>query len=175
MTRRTRLMPAMGAVAAVAAIAAAPAVAQHSSGMPAKPTQNIVQVASSNPQFSTLVSLIKEAGLVKTLSGKGPFTVFAPTNAAFKKVPAETLAALKADPAKLKAVLTYHVVAGNVPASKVVTLNGRNVKTVEGSTVRITVRGKSVKVNDATGTRTDIKAKNGVIHAINGVLIPPSS
>lgn len=175
MTRRTRLMPAMGAVAAAAAIAAAPAVAQHSSGMPAKPTQNIVQVASSNPQFSTLVSLIKEAGLVKTLSGKGPFTVFAPTNAAFKKVPAETLAALKADPAKLKAVLTYHVVPGTVPASKVVTLNGKNVKTVEGSTVKITVRGKSVKVNDATVTRTDIRAKNGVIHVINGVLIPPSN
>jgi len=70
MTRRTRLMPAMGAVAAVAAIAAAPAVAQHSSKMPATPKQNIVQVASSNPQFSTLVSLIKEAGLVKTLSGR---------------------------------------------------------------------------------------------------------
>ncbi len=174
MTRRTRLMPVMGAVAAAAAIAAAPAVAEHHSTMPAKPTQNIVQVAASNPQFSTLVSLVKEAGLVKTLSGKGPFTVFAPTNAAFKKVPAATLAALKADPDKLRAVLTYHVVPGTVPASKVVTLNGKSVKTVEGSTVKITVRGKSVKVNNAQVTKTDINAKNGVIHVINNVLIPPA-
>ena len=178
MARSIRITPRALVLLSVGGLAgafSAPAVAQHSSGMPAKPTQNIVQVASSNPQFSTLVSLIKEAGLVKTLSGKGPFTVFAPTNAAFKKVPAETLAALKADPAKLKAVLTYHVVPGTVPASKVVTLNGKNVKTVEGSTVKITVRGKSVKVNDATVTRTDIRAKNGVIHVINGVLIPPSN
>jgi uncharacterized surface protein with fasciclin (FAS1) repeats len=173
MTSRTRLLPALGAVAAAAAITAAPAMAQHSS-MPAKPTQNIVQIAASNPQFSTLVSLVKEAGLVKTLSGKGPFTVLAPTNAAFKKVPAATLAALKADPDKLRAVLTYHVIPGKVPASKVVTLNGKSVKTVEGSTVKITVRGKAVKVNNATVTKTDIMATNGVIHVINGVLIPPA-
>ena len=173
MNRRTRLLPALGAIAAAGAIAATPAMAQHASP-PAKPTQNIVQVAASNPQFSTLVSLVKEAGLVKTLSGKGPFTVFAPTNAAFAKVPAETLAALKADPDKLRAVLTYHVVPGNVPASKVVTLNGKSVKTVEGSTVRITVKGKSVRVNDAKVTRTDIKASNGTIHVINSVLIPPA-
>ena len=173
MTSRTRLLPALGAVAAAAAITAAPAMAQHSS-MPAKPTQNIVQIAASNPQFSTLVSLVKEAGLVKTLSGTGPFTVLAPTNAAFKKVPAATLAALKADPDKLRAVLTYHVIPGKVPASKVVTLNGKSVKTVEGSTVKITVRGKAVKVNNATVTKTDIMATNGVIHVINGVLIPPA-
>ena len=173
MTSRTRLLPALGAVAAAAAITAAPAMAQHSS-MPAKPTQNIVQIAASNPQFSTLVSLVKEAGLVKTLSGKGPFTVLAPTNAAFKKVPAATLAALKADPDKLRAVLTYHVIPGKVPASKVVTLNGKSVKTVEGSTVKITVRGKAVKVNNATVTKTDIMATNGVIHVIIGVLIPPA-
>ena len=173
MTSRTRLLPALGAVAAAAAITAAPAMAQHSS-MPAKPTQNIVQIAASNPQFSTLVSLVKEAGLVKTLSGKGPFTVLAPTNAAFKKVPAATLAALKADPDKLRAVLTYPVIPGKVPASKVVTLNGKSVKTVEGSTVKITVKGKAVKVNNATVTKTDIMATNGVIHVINGVLIPPA-
>jgi uncharacterized surface protein with fasciclin (FAS1) repeats len=173
MTSRTRLLPALGAVAAAAAITAAPAMAQHST-MPAKPTQNIVQIAASNPQFSTLVSLVKEAGLVKTLSGKGPFTVLAPTNAAFKKVPAATLAALKADPDKLRAVLTYHVIPGKVPASKVVTLNGKSVKTVEGSTVKITVKGKAVKVNNATVTKTDIMATNGVIHVINGVLIPPA-
>jgi len=173
MNRRTRLLPALGAIAAAGAIAATPAMAQHSS-TPTMPKQNIVQVAASNPQFSTLVSLVKEAGLVKTLSGKGPFTVFAPTNAAFAKVPADTLAALKADPDKLRAVLTYHVVPGNVPASKVVTLNGKSVKTAEGSTVRITVRGKSEKVNNATVTKTDIKASNGTIHVINGVLIPPA-
>ncbi|MGB0613367.1 MAG: fasciclin domain-containing protein, partial [Miltoncostaeaceae bacterium] len=109
MSTRTRLLPALGAVAAAAAVAAAPAMAQTHDSAPAKPKQNIVQVASSNPQFSTLVSLVKEAGLVKALSAKGPYTVFAPTNAAFKKVPAETLAALKANPDQLKAVLTYHV------------------------------------------------------------------
>lgn len=169
---RTRLVPA-AAVMAAAAVAAGPAMAQHSSQQ--APTQNIVQVASSNPQFSTLVSLIKEAGLVKTLSGKGPFTVFAPTNAAFKKVPAATLAGLKANPDKLRAVLTYHVVSGNVPASKVITLNGKKVKTVEGSDVRVTVSGKTVKVNNAKVTKTDIKAKNGTIHVIDGVLIPPAN
>lgn len=173
MNRRTRLLPALGALAAAGAIAAAPAMAQHAT-TPPKPTKNIVQVAASNPQFSTLVSLVKEAGLVKVLSGKGPFTVFAPTNAAFAKVPADTLAALKADPDKLRAVLTYHVVPGNVPASKVVTLNGKRVKTVEGSTVRVMVKGKTVKVNDATVTKTDIKASNGTIHVINSVLIPPA-
>lgn len=172
MNRRTRLLPALGALAAAGAIAAAPAMAQHPTTP--MPTKNIVQVAASNPQFSTLVSLVKEAGLAKTLSGKGPFTVFAPTNAAFAKVPADTLAALKADPDKLRAVLTYHVVPGNVPASKVVTLNGKRVKTVEGSTVRVMVKGKTVKVNDATVTKTDIKASNGTIHVINGVLIPPA-
>ena len=169
---RTRLVPA-AAVMAAAAVAAGPAMAQHTTQP--TPKQNIVQVASSNPQFSTLVSLIKEAGLVKTLSGKGPFTVFAPTNAAFQRVPAATLAELKANPDKLRAVLTYHVVSGNVPASKVVTLNGKKVKTVEGSDVRITVRGKSVRVNNATVTRTDIRAKNGTIHVINRVLIPPAN
>lgn len=173
MTSRTRLLPALGAVAAAAAITAAPTMAHHTT-MPAKPTQNIVQIAASNPQFSTLVSLVKEAGLVETLSGKGPFTVLAPTNAAFKKVPAATLAALKADPDKLRAVLTYHVIPGKVPASKVITLNGKSVKTVEGSTVKITVRGKAVKVNNATVTKTDIMATNGVIHVINRVLIPPA-
>ena len=173
MNRRTRLLPAIGAIAAAGAIVAAPAMAQHAT-TPPKPTKNIVQVAASNPQFSTLVSLVKEAGLVNTLSGKGPFTVFAPTNAAFAKVPADTLAALKADPDKLRAVLTYHVVPGNVPASKVVTLNGKSVKTVEGSNVRISVKGKTVRVNNARVTQTDIKASNGTIHVINGVLIPPA-
>lgn len=168
---RTRIAPA-AAVMAAAAVAAAPAMAQHSS-TPAKPTQNIVQVASSNPQFSTLVSLIKEAGLVSALSAKGPYTVFAPTNAAFKKVPAATLAQLKANPDQLKAVLTYHVLPRQVLAAQVVRLNA--AKTLEGSGIKIRTRNGVVRINNnARVTATNVMASNGVIHVINNVLIPPA-
>ena len=134
--------------------------------------QNIVQVAASNPQFSTLVSLVKKAGLVKVLSGKGPFTVFAPTNAAFAKVPKATLTALGNDPAQLKAVLTYHVVPGKVTAAKVVKLT--SATTVQGQPVAIAVKGKTVKINNAKVVKADIMASNGVIHVINSVLLPPA-
>ncbi|MBL6633296.1 MAG: fasciclin domain-containing protein [Thermoleophilia bacterium] len=169
---RTRIAPA-AAVMAAAAVAAAPAVASHHSTTPAKPKQNIVQVASSNPQFSTLVSLIKEAGLVKALSAKGPYTVFAPTNAAFKKVPAATLAQLKANPDQLKAVLTYHVLPKQVLAAQVVKLNA--ARTLEGSGIKIRTRKGVVRINNnAVVTKTNVMASNGVIHVINNVLIPPA-
>ena len=138
----------------------------------AKPQKNIVQTAASAPQFSTLVSLIKKAGLVGTLSGRTKYTVFAPTNAAFAKVPKSTLDALAKDKAKLKSVLLYHVVKGKVPASKVVTLD--SAKTVNGASVEIDVRDGKVFVNDARVTKPDIKARNGIIHQINRVLLPPS-
>jgi uncharacterized surface protein with fasciclin (FAS1) repeats len=134
--------------------------------------QNIVQAAASNPQFSTLVSLVKKAGLVKVLSGKGPFTVFAPTNAAFAKVPKATLTALGNDPAQLKAVLTYHVVPGKVTAAKVVKLT--SATTAQGQPVAIAVKGKTVKINNAKVVKADIMASNGVIHVINSVLLPPA-
>ena len=164
------------AVLAASAVLATTGVASAASNAPeARQDKNIVQVASGAPQFSTLVSLIKKAGLVKTLSGKGPFTVLAPTNAAFNKVPKDTLNAIAADKDLLTKVLTYHVVAGEVPASEVVKLNGKKVQTVEGSKITITVRDGKVFINKtAKVTATDIEASNGVIHAINNVLVPQS-
>ena len=135
--------------------------------------KNIVETAISDPQFSTLVTALKTAGLVDTLNGDGPFTVFAPTNEAFDKLPAGTLDALLKDPAKLKSILLYHVVNGNVKAADVVKLS--NATTVEGQDVKITVDGSTVKVNDATVTKTDIETKNGTIHFIDTVLLPPSN
>ena len=161
------------AVLTAAATAVAVPVAV-SSGAPAHSaaSKNIVQVAAGNPQFSTLVKLVKQAGLAGTLS-KGTYTVFAPTNAAFAKVPKKTLAALAKDKAKLKAVLLYHVVKGRVPASKVVKL--KSAKTLNGASVKIAVRGGSVYLNKKTKVvKTDVKASNGIIHVINGVLLPPS-
>lgn len=147
-----------------------PAGASASTGSAAPADGTIVDVAAANPQFSTLVSLVKKAGLVNTLSS-GEYTVFAPTNAAFRKVPKRTLDALAKNPAKLKAVLTYHVVAGAVPASDVVGLE--RAKTVNGKSVRISVRGRNVFLNRSTKvTKTDIRASNGIVHVINRVLIP---
>jgi uncharacterized surface protein with fasciclin (FAS1) repeats len=139
----------------------------------AAPGKNIVETAAGAPQFSTLVSLVKRAGLVGTLSGKTNYTVFAPTNAAFAKVPDKTLDALAADKAMLKSVLLYHVLPGKVPAAKV--LKMKSATTAEGSKVTFSVRGKSAFVNDSKITRTDIKASNGIIHSINAVLLPPGS
>jgi len=163
------------AVLAASAVLATTGIASASTTAPqARTSQNIVQVASGAPQFSTLVSLIKKAGLVKTLSGKGPFTVLAPTNAAFAKVPKATLNEIASNKAMLTKVLTYHVIAGKAPASAVVKLNGKDVKTVEGSTIAVSVMGGKVYLNGKTKvTKTDIMASNGVIHQINQVLLPP--
>ena len=142
-----------------------------SSAAPSAAPKNIVQTAVAAGQFTTLVSLVKKAGLAGALSGKGPYTVFAPTDAAFAKVPKATLAALGKDKAALKAVLLYHVVKGSVPASKVVTLT--SAKTLDGGkAVKITVVGKTVKVNGAKVVTADVKASNGIIHVIDKVLIP---
>jgi uncharacterized surface protein with fasciclin (FAS1) repeats len=135
--------------------------------------ENVIQVASSNKNFSTLVTAIKAAGLVKTLEGKGPFTVFAPTNAAFAAIPKATLAKLlqPKNKAALVKVLTYHVVAGKVTAAQVVKLH--SAPTVEGQTISIKVKHGSVFLNGTTKViKTNIMASNGVIHAINRVLIP---
>lgn len=138
-----------------------------------KESNNIVDVAIGNPDFSTLVTAIKAAGLVDTLSSDGPFTVFAPTNEAFDKLPAGTLDSLLKDPAKLKDILTYHVVSGNVKAADVVKLT--NATTVQGKDVSIKVDGSMVMVNDANVTKTDISASNGTIHVIDTVLLPPTN
>ena len=137
--------------------------------MPAAP-KTIVQTAVAAGSFKTLASLLKKAGLVAALQGKGPFTVFAPTDAAFAKLPKATLAALAKDKAKLRSVLLYHVVKGNVPAAKVVTL--RSAKTLNGKAVSIRVNGGKVSIAGARVTTADVKASNGVIHVVNKVLIP---
>ena len=135
-------------------------------------TKDIVDTAVGAGQFTTLAKLLTSAGLVDTLKGPGPFTVFAPTDDAFKKVPQATLDALGKDPEALKKVLTYHVVAGKVLAADV---KPGEVTTVEGQPVKVTVDGSTVKINDATVTKTDIVTSNGVIHVIDTVLLPPSS
>jgi uncharacterized surface protein with fasciclin (FAS1) repeats len=133
--------------------------------------KDIVDTAISAGSFKTLVTALKAAGLVETLRGKGPFTVFAPTDAAFAKLPAGTLDALLKDKKKLTKILTYHVVAGKVMASDVVKL--KSAKTVEGQAVKISTT-KGVKVNQANVVKTDILATNGVIHVIDAVILPPS-
>ena len=132
---------------------------------------NIVQVAASNPQFSTLVSLVEKAGLVGALSGPNKLTVLAPTNAAFAKVPRATLAELASNKALLTKVLEYHVVAGEHRAAQVVKLH--SIKTLEGASLTVKVHGGEVFVNQAQVVKTNVEASNGVIHVINSVLLPP--
>ena len=134
--------------------------------------QNIAQIASSDPQLSTLVSLVKEAGLVKALSGSTKLTVFAPTNAAFAALPKATLASLAKDPAELAKVLEYHIVAGVLPAAKVLKLH--SAKTLEGARVTFHVSGGHAYIDSSEIIKTNIYASNGVVHVINKVLTPPS-
>lgn len=129
---------------------------------------DIVDTAVAAGNFTTLATALKAAGLVETLKGKGPFTVFAPTDAAFAKVPPEQLQALLKDKAKLKAVLTYHVVPGKVMSKDV---KAGQVKTVQGSSLTVSTMG-GVKVDNANVTAVDIVADNGVIHVIDSVVLP---
>jgi uncharacterized surface protein with fasciclin (FAS1) repeats len=133
---------------------------------------DLVGVAVSAGSFSTLVAAVEAAGLVETLQSPGPFTVFAPTDDAFAKLPEGTIDSLLANPDKLKQILLYHVLPGNVTASDVVKLS--EAKTAEGSEVRISVKGDSVMVDNANVIQTDVKASNGVIHVIDTVIIPAS-
>lgn len=131
---------------------------------------DIVDTAVEAGSFKTLVTAIKAAGLVDTLKGPGPFTVFAPTDDAFAKLPAGALDSLLADKEKLKAVLTYHVVSGKVMAADV---KSGPVMTVEGQNARLMAKDGSVMINKSTVTKADIVADNGVIHVIDTVLLPP--
>ena len=134
--------------------------------------KDIVDIAASNDNFSTLVAAVKAAGLVDTLKGDGPYTVFAPTNEAFAKLPAGTLKSLlkPENKDKLIAILTYHVVPGKVYAKQVVNID--SAKSVQGSTINITAMNGGVKIDAANVIKTDIKASNGVIHVIDSVIIP---
>ena len=137
------------------------------------PSRNIVQVATG-AGFNTLVAAVKAAGLADALMGTGPFTVFAPTDAAFAKLPAGTLEALLKDPVKLAAILKYHVVSGKVMAADVIKGNGAKPTTLNGAALDITVKGGKVYVNGAMVTVADVGASNGVIHVIDAVVLPPA-
>ena len=168
--RSISTLTAVAAASAVAVAGTASAGPQQSAASAGAKKKDIVETAVDAGQFGTLTSLLKKAGLVKTLKGKGPYTVFAPTDAAFAKVPKATLDALGQDKAKLRSVLLYHVVGRKLTAAKIV--KRRSVKTLNGQRVRIRVRGKTVRVGGARVTTADVGASNGVIHVINKVLIP---
>lgn len=141
-----------------------------------KKAGDIVDTAVAG-KFTKLVAAVKAADLVDTLKGKGPFTVFAPTDKAFEALGEETLNAVLKDKEKLRAILTYHVVAGAVPAKKAIGLakKGGEAKTVQGSTIKLSLDGDKLKLNDsATVIKADIKVANGVIHVIDKVILPPS-
>ena len=137
---------------------------------------DIVDTAMAAKNLTTLVTALKAAGLVETLKGAGPFTVFAPDDKAFSKLPAGALDALLADPVKLKQVLTYHVIPGNIMAADAMNMSSpTSPPTVNGATLEVTKRKGKLKINDATVTKADIKASNGTIHIIDGVLMPPAT
>jgi uncharacterized surface protein with fasciclin (FAS1) repeats len=162
-------------LAAVALVAGTPAALAQ--GMQPSTTtmrapaakSDIVETAVGAGQFNTLAKALTAAGLIDTLKGPGPFTVFAPTDAAFAKIPADKLNALLADKAALTKVLTYHVVPGRVVAADVKT---GQVKTVEGQSLNVTASSAGVKVNNANVIKTDVMASNGVIHVIDSVVLP---
>ncbi len=166
--RLNQKLVALAAAGALSLSALAPVASMASAPPAAKP--NIVQTAIAAGQFKTLVKLVKQAGLAGTLQGKGPFTVFAPTDAAFAKVPKATLQALARDKAKLRAVLLYHVAKGKLTAAKVVKLH--SIKTLNGQSLKVLVKHGKVTIGGARVIKADIGASNGVIHVINQVLIP---
>jgi uncharacterized surface protein with fasciclin (FAS1) repeats len=176
MTSRIHITPALAVLAAAmlaAAALVAGSTAPRAEAAPAA-SKNIVQTAVAAGQFKTLVALVKKAGLAGALSGSGKLTVFAPTDAAFKKVPKATLAKLGRDRALLKSVLLYHVAKGNLKAAQVIELT--SAPTLNGKRVRISVRNGSVYLNGSSRvTKADVAASNGTIHVIDRVLIPPSS
>ena len=150
------------------------AIAGGSMVVRAQQPKDIVDTAVSAGSFKTLAAALQAAGLVDTLKGNGPFTVFAPTDAAFAKLPKGTVEELlkPENKAKLAGILTYHVVPGSVLAAQVVTMNGKEAKTVNGQTLKVTVNGSTVMVGTAKVVTTDVKASNGVIHVIDSVLLP---
>jgi uncharacterized surface protein with fasciclin (FAS1) repeats len=165
-----------GIVAAAAALALSLLATLGASGSAAAPPaaeRNIVRTAAAAGQFDTLLVLAKRAGLVGALSGPGPVTVFAPTDAAFRAVPKATLDRLAKDRAALRRVLLYHVVKGNISAARVVKL--RSARTLAGPAITIRGRGRSVFLNGSTRViKTDVRATNGTIHVVDKVLLPPA-
>jgi uncharacterized surface protein with fasciclin (FAS1) repeats len=136
-------------------------------------SKDIVSLAVGNDDLSTLVAAVKAAGLVETLQGDGPFTVFAPTNEAFAALPAGTLESLlkPENKAKLASILTYHVIPSKVMSSDL--SDGQKAKTVEGKNVNVTMNGNGVMINEAKVVAADVSASNGVVHVIDKVILPP--
>ena len=169
-----RMIIARGALLALLAVVGAqPLLAKTEVPEETAKPANIVETAVAAGQFKTLAAALEAAGLIDALTGKGPFTVFAPTDEAFAKLPAGTVESLlkPENKEKLKSILLYHVVTGNVTAKQVMKLNGHTVKTLEGGSIKVgTMHG--VTVDDARVTKTDIQASNGVIHVIDTVLMP---
>ena len=157
-------------IAAVAAVAVVSGAALVPASVAAAPQRNIVRTAVAARQFKTLVKLVKLAGLAGTLEKAGPLTVFAPTDAAFAKLPGATVTALEHNRAKLRAVLLFHVLRGRITAAQLV--KRHYVKTLNGQSLRVRVHDGVVMVGGIRVIKTDIEASNGVIHVINGVLIP---
>ena len=166
MTKKTRLAGVV--MACVLAVGGSMHLTAGSSATHGKP--DIVDTAISAGSFTTLVAAVKAAGLVDTLKGEGPFTVFAPTDEAFAKLPAGTVDALLKDKAKLAQILTYHVVSGKVMAKDVAAIS--TAKTVNGAELKID-SSSGVKINDASVVKADVETSNGVIHVIDTVLLPP--
>jgi uncharacterized surface protein with fasciclin (FAS1) repeats len=164
-----KILTMLAALFLLASLAGASDYASKAAGNESQ--KNIVETAVAAGNFNTLVEAVKAAGLVDTLSSPGPFTVFAPTDEAFAKVPKAILDALLANKTLLTAVLTYHVVPGEVMSTDL--KNGMSVKTVEGSDVKIAIDSAGVMVNNAKVIKSDIKASNGVIHVIDAVILPP--
>jgi uncharacterized surface protein with fasciclin (FAS1) repeats len=158
---------------ALVALGTAPALADCSSNCSktvAKAEANIVSAAEQAGQFKTLLAALKEAGLAGALQGEGPFTVFAPTDAAFAKLPAGALEGLLKNPEQLKAVLTYHVVPGRLKASDV--LGGAELVTLQGEKLEATTDGKTARIDGAAVIQADLECSNGVIHVVDTVLLP---
>ena len=174
---KARIAVLLGALVATGSIAVGATAAPSE---PSAQSATIVGVAAGDKRFSTLVALVKQAGLVKTLNGKGPFTVFAPTNAAFaalKKNAPETYDAVATDKALLTKVLTYHVLASRVPSGAAIAAAKKmaSVKTVQGEKIKLSLKSGKLYLNGSSRVIiADVKASNGVVHAINAVLVPPS-
>jgi uncharacterized surface protein with fasciclin (FAS1) repeats len=171
MRKLTSLLIATALIAIAVTAGIATAGDDETTGSAATQPQTIVEIAAGDKRFDTVVELVKSAGLAETLSGEGSFTVFAPTDKAFRKVPKRTLMALGNDKAALRRVLLYHAVSGSYEAAELTRM--RSVPSLAGPRLHVRRRGRNVRVAGAKVVQADVAASNGVIHAINRVLIPP--
>jgi uncharacterized surface protein with fasciclin (FAS1) repeats len=162
-------------IALSSAFLAAPALLAAQNSHSGHKMNDIVAVAAGAGQFNTLVAAVKAAGLVETLQGAGPFTVFAPTDAAFARLPKGTVEALLADKKQLTAILTYHVIPGKLTAAEIVKLGGARPVSVNGAPVDITIRDGKVYIDGARVLSADVPASNGIIHVIDAVIQPAAA